>query len=113
MAFLVHNLPPVHVLVRKEYLYDLEKGHGEYTPGIWISVKSVQGKAFYFETLLPEYGALFDKLPISAFVWKEDHGDLPLDNLQLWDCFDYNLTVIKKPLLSRCEYYGKDKQMHP
>ena len=112
MAFLVHNLPPVHVLVRKEYLYDLEKGHGEYTPGIWISVKSVQGKAFYIETLLPEYGALFDKLPISAFVWKEDHGDLPLDNLQLWDCFDYNLTVIKKPLLSRCEYYGKDKQLH-
>ena len=57
MAFLVHNLPPERVLVRKEYLYDLEKGHGEYTEGIWISVKSVQGKAFYFETLLPEYGS--------------------------------------------------------
>jgi hypothetical protein len=113
MSFLVHPLPPVHVLVRKEYLYDLEYGHGEFTPGIWISVKSVQGKAFYFETLLPEYGALFDKLPISAFVWKEAHGDLPLDNLQLWDCFDYNLTVIQKPLLSRCQYFGKDKQLHP
>ena len=25
-----------------------------------------------FETYLPEYGALFDKLPISAFVWKKD-----------------------------------------
>lgn len=112
MAFLVHNLPPVPVLVRKEYLYDLEKGHGEFTEGVWISVKSVQGKAFYFETLLTEYGALFDKLPISAFVWKKDHGDLPLDNLQLWDCFDYNLTVIQKPLLSRCQYFGKDKQMH-
>jgi len=112
MAFLVHNLPPVHVLVRKEYLYDLQKGHGEFTPGIWISVKSVQGKALYFETLLTEYGALYDKLPLSAFVWKTDHGDLTLDNLQLWDCFDYNLTVIKKPLLSRCSYFGKDRQMH-
>jgi len=113
MAFLVHNLSPVHVMVRKEYLYDLEKGHGEYTPGIWVSVRSVQGKALYFETLLTEYGALYDKLPLSAFVWKTDHGDLPLDTLQLWDCFDYSITVICKPILSRCEFFGKDRNMHP
>lgn len=112
MSFLVHNLPSVHTYVRKEYLYDLERGHGEYTPGIWISVKSVAGKALYFETLLTEYGALYDKLPISAFVWKLDHGDLPLDTLQLWDCFDYSITVIKKPILSRCSFFGKDKNMH-
>lgn len=113
MAFLVHNLPPIPVKVRKEFLYDHEYGHGEFTEGIWVSVKSVQYKALYFETMLPEYGALFDKLPLSAFVWKEDHGDLSLDTLQLWDCFDYNLTVIEKPMLSRCEFFGKDKQMHP
>lgn len=116
MAFLVHNLPPVEVLVRKEYLYDHKSGHGEYTPGLWISVKSVQGKALYFETLLTDYGALYDKLPISAFVWKtNDSADdyLPLDTLQLWDCFDYDITVIRKPLLSRCEFFGKDRRMHP
>lgn len=113
MAFLVHNLPPVHVMVRKEYLYDLEKGHGEFTPGMWVSVRSVQGKALYFETLLTEYGALYDKLPLSAFVWKTDHGNLPLDTLQLWDCFDYSITVIQKPILSRCEFFGKDRLMHP
>jgi hypothetical protein len=113
MAFLVHNLSPIHVMVRKEYLYDLEKGHGEYTPGMWVSVRSVQGKALYFETLLTEYGALYDKLPLSAFVWKTDHGDLSLDTLQLWDCFDYSITVIQKPILSRCEFFGKDRQMHP
>jgi hypothetical protein len=113
MAYLVHPLPPVEVYVRKEYLYDLERGHGEFTPGIWISVKSVQYKALYFETLLTEYGALYDKLPISAFVWKTDHGELlPLDTLQIWDCFDYHLTVVQKPLLSMCEFFGKDKKMH-
>ena len=115
MAFLVHNLPPYFVYVRKEFLYDHQKGHGELTPGTWISVRSVQGKALYFETLLPEYGALFDKLPLSAFVWKEDANPdefLPLDTLQLWDCFDYNLTVIEKPLLNRCEFFGKDRKMH-
>ena len=115
MAFLVHPLPPIPVYVRKEYLYDLEEGHGEFTPGIWISVKSTQYKALYFETLLTEYGALYDKLPLSAFTWKTDvdmDNYLDLDTLQLWDCFDYHLTVIEKPLLSRCEFFGKDKQMH-
>lgn len=115
MAFLVHPLPPIPVYVRKEYLYDLEEGHGEFTPGIWISVKSTQYKALYFETLLTEYGALYDKLPLSAFTWKTDvdmDNYLDLDTLQLWDCFDYHLTVVEKPLLSRCEFFGKDKQMH-
>lgn len=115
MAFLVHNLPPIPVYVRKEFLYDHEKGHGELTPGIWISVKSIEGRALYFETLLTDYGALYDKLPISAFVWKEDYNRdelLPLDVLQLWDCFDYDITVIKKPMLSNCEFFGKDRKMH-
>ena len=112
--FLSHPLPPIPVYVRKEYLYDLEKGHGLYTPGVWISVKSNQNKALYFETLLTEYGALYDKLPLSAFVWKVDHDEpLSLDTLQLWDCFDYHITVLKKPLLSRCEFFGKDKKMYP
>ena len=115
MAFLVHNLPPVEVFVKKEYLYDLEKGHGEYTPGIWISVKSIMSKALYFETLLTEYGALYDKLPISAFVWKTNinlEDQLPLDTLQIWDCFDYDITVIQKQMLCECEFFGKDKKMH-
>ena len=116
MAYLVHPLPPRKVWVKKEYLYDLEKGHGEITPGIWISVRSIQAKALYFETLLTDYGALFDKLPLSAFVWKEDYdkdNQLPLDVLELWDCFDYNITVVEKPILGRCSFFGKDKKMHP
>lgn len=113
MSFLVHPLPPKNVWVRKEYLYNLEYGHGEYTPGIWITVKSVQGKALYFETLLTDYGALYDKLPLSAFVSRtSDHGDLPLDVLQLWDCFDYDITVVKKPILSRCSFFAKDRKMY-
>ena len=62
MAFLVANLPPLKVLVKKEYLYDHEKGHGALVEGLWVSVKSIQGRALYFETYLPEYAALYDKL---------------------------------------------------
>ena len=115
MSYHVHPLPLQLVYVKKEFLYDHTKGHGELTPGIWVSVRSIQSKALYFETMLTDYGALFDKLPISAFVWKEDFdkdNQLPLDVLQLWDCFDYNITVIQKPMLGRCQFFGKDKKMH-
>jgi|TARA_A100001388_G_scaffold244638_1_gene202592 hypothetical protein len=115
MAFLCSNLPHVDVFVKKEYLYDLEKGHGELEPGLWISVKSIQGRALYFETYLPNYGALYDKLPISAFVWKEDYGEsLPLSELQLWDCFSYDISVIEKNFLggNMCKYLSPQKKWY-
>ncbi len=34
----VINLPPKKVWVRNEYLYDLRRGHGEYTLGYWVSL---------------------------------------------------------------------------
>jgi hypothetical protein len=113
MSFLVHALSPIQVFVKKEFLRDHEDGHGEYLTGHWISVKSVLGKALYFETLITDYGALFDKLPISAFCWKKtEEEQLPLDHLQIWDCFDYHITVIKKPLLGRCEFLAKNRKSY-
>ena len=78
MSFLVCNNPTIPVYVKKEYPHDLEKGLEN--PSVWITAKSVMGKALYFETLLTDYGALFDKLPIRFFVWKEDYNeeDLPI-----------------------------------
>ena len=104
------NLPPRKVWVRKEYLRDLRDGHGEYVLGYWVSLKSIWGRSFYFETYMPEYGAMFDKLPIAAFLeWDSDHpegpvdpaiqGDLPLSDLQYWDSFDYDTQVIEKQFL--------------
>ena len=34
--FLQANLPPIELYVKKEYLYDLEKGHGELVEGLWV-----------------------------------------------------------------------------
>jgi hypothetical protein len=109
-------LPPLKVLVRKEFLYDFEKGHGETVEGLWVSVKSIRGEAFRFETYLPEYGALYDKLPISAFLWKPLAGpSLPLDMLQIWDCLSYYITVVDKPSLKglRAEFFAKDRETYP
>jgi hypothetical protein len=66
-----------------------------------VSAKSLAGRAFYFETYLPEYGALFDKLPISAFVTepKTPDPDLDLPNLQFWNCMDYGVIAIHKQFI--------------
>ena len=84
MAALICNLPSYEVWVRKEYLTDHQSGHGEYVKGIWVSAKSIPGRAFYFETYLPDYAAMFDKLPISAFL------SSPENLIQIWNYIIYN-----------------------
>lgn len=117
MSYLVANLPPIQCYIRKEYLYDFEKGYGEFEPCYWVSVKSIKGKALYFESLLTNYGALYDKLPISAYVWKTDIVEeelLPLDYLEIWDAFSYNISVIEKSTLSKLDVmvYMKDRNFY-
>ena len=106
MAELICNLPSVEVYVRKEYLRDHEDGHGEFVKGVWVSAKSIPGRAFYFESFLPEYGALFDKLPISAFLRepKIPNPDLDLPNLQFWNCMDYGVVAITKQFIGSMDY---------
>ena len=84
MPALICNLPAYEVWVRKEYLLDHKGGHGEFVKGVWVSAKSIPGRAFYFETYLPEYAAMFDKLPISAFLSEPEipNPDMELHNLQ-------------------------------
>lgn len=118
MSF-VCPLPPVKVFVRAEYLYDNQTRHGELVPGIWVSVKALRGEALRFETYLTDYGALYDKLPISAFLSPfvkdpDSTPDLPLDVLEIWDALSYHVTVVEKPLLKglRAEFFGKDRKLH-
>ena len=114
MSYIIASLPPVKCFVRREYLYNFEKGHGELEPAIWVSIKALRGQVFRVESLLPAYGALYDKLPISAYVWKTEHSDLPIDTLQLWDCMSYRFTVHEKIGLRNLgvKFLGKDKEWH-
>lgn len=112
MAF-VCPLPPMKVYVKAEYLYDQSSGHGKLVEGVWVSVKSIRGEAFRFETYLPQYAALYDKLPISAFIAQRVNKPsklLPLDMLQIWDAMSYHIELVEKPLLKglRADFYAKD-----
>ena len=118
MSFLVANTPRVRCYIRKEFLYNFEKGFGEYVPCIWVSIKSMSRRAFFIESYLPEYGALYDKLPLEAYVSRNHDLDrdtfLPLDHLQIWDCLSYDMAVIEKSNLRglKVKFFGKDKQFH-
>jgi len=102
---LICNLPAKTVWVRKEYLRDHQDGHGEFVEGVWVSAKSIPGRAFYFETYLPEYGAMYDKLPISAFVQSPHTPDVDMDlcNLQFWNCMDYGVMAITKGFIAEMD----------
>jgi len=102
----VVNLPSIDVWVRREYLRDHWDGHGEFVKGIWVTAKSIPGRTFYFETYLPDYGALYDKLPISAFVSDPvtPNPDLDLYNLQFWNCMDYGVVAISKNFIASMDF---------
>lgn len=112
MSYIVASLPPLKCFVRREFLYNFTKGHDEFEPAIWVSLKALRGQVFRIESLLPNYGALYDKLPIHAYVWHtESPAMLPIDTLQLWDCMGYRFTVIEKIGLRNLgvKFLAKDK----
>ena len=106
MSCLISNLPSEEVWVRKEYLTDHQSGHGQFVKGVWVSVKSIPGRAFYFETYLPEYAAMYDKLPIAAFLSepKTPDPDMNLPNLQFWNCMDYGVVTVNKKFIGSMDF---------
>lgn len=113
MSYIVGSLPPLKCFVRREFLYNFKKGFGEFEPAIWISLKALRGQVFRIESLLPAYGALYDKLPIHAYVWRiEAPAELDIDTLQLWDCMAYKFTIVEKIGLRNLgvKFLSKDKE---
>ena len=102
----VANVPYIKCYIKKEYLYDLTRGHGEFEECVLLAVKSMQGKALIFEAYLPAYGACYDKFPLSAFVWRTDiveSEQLKLGEIELWDAFSYDITIWHKRMLRNCD----------
>ena len=117
MAYLNANIPATYAQIRREYLYDLKEHHGEAEDCIIFGLASITGRPLLFHAIM-ENGAVFYRLPISAFIQKGfDVKKVPrhrLDELELWNCFSYYPSVISFDLLdgTRGKYFGKDKKLH-
>lgn len=93
--YLNADLPkPVEVLVRREFLYDFQKGHGEFVPAWAFGVVAKQGCCLGFYVLL-ETGACWADMPIHALVFDKEAPARRLSDIQPWDCASYDLTVIE------------------
>ena len=90
--FLNADIPQFYALLRKEYLYDLRAHRGEFVKVCAFGLASIPTRALMFH-VMTENGAQVARLPISALVHKRTAPNLPLDVLELWDAFSYELSV--------------------
>jgi hypothetical protein len=98
MAYLNANLPIINCLIRNEFLFNHEKGQGEFTPADVHSVASIQGRSPLFEAFL-ENGVNWTRRPIHAFAWDKKAEVLPLTEHIYWDCFsDYVDVKVRERL---------------
>ena len=117
MSYLNANIPPIYCKIRKEYLYDLKQHHGETQSCVVFGIASIPGRAILFHCLL-ESGAIYYRLPISAFIQKEfDRRNVPdqnIEDLELWNSFSYYPNVISFDFLvgQRCKYLNKNKKFY-
>jgi len=117
MAYLNANIPAMYSQIRREYLYDLSGHVGEAEDCVIFGMASISGSAILFHAIM-ENGAVFYRLPISAFVQRGFTSDqVPrhrLDELELWNCFSYYPAVTSYDILDgqSGKYIGKDKKWH-
>ena len=67
MAYLNANIPVEYAQIKREYLYDLKKHHGEVEDCIIFGMSALTGRAILFHCIM-ENGAVYYRLPISAFI---------------------------------------------
>jgi len=112
MAYLNANIPVIYCQIRREYLYDLKRHHGEVEDCMVFGIASMPGRALLFHAIM-ENGGVYYRLPISAFI---QHGfdvekvpRMRLDELELWNSFSYYPSVTVYDALS---ISGKDWEVN-
>ena len=81
MAYLNANIPATYAQIRREYLYDCKKHHGEVEDCIIFGLSALTGRSILFHAIM-ENGAIFYRLPISAFIQKGfEHAECPQEDL--------------------------------
>jgi hypothetical protein len=95
------NIPRFYCYLRKEFLYDGTAHHGEFEQVCVFGAASVYGRAIGFH-VLTDHGAVIWRLPLHALCHKSDALPKPLDWLEYWDCFSYEVSCTVFERLQEC-----------
>jgi hypothetical protein len=110
----IGSIPLMKVKVRKQYLYNLEKGFGEYDDAMVFGVTCAQGRAPVFHAMMPN-GAIYYRMPLMAFCTDEKASELTSAQTYFWDSFSYYFTVHRYAYLRDmdCNVWIKDDVWRP
>lgn len=86
------NIPPIECHVRGNYLRDQRDSHHLTFPCVVFGVSSIPGRSPLFHFLM-EDGALWWRMPISAFCKHPDSPPADIHDLVLWNSFSPHITV--------------------
>lgn len=114
MPELIADVPLTHCYLRTEYLYDEpDEPTGEYDEAYWFGITSIQGRAIMPQVITAR-GVLRQHIPISALCTKPHRAHIPLEALQLWNCFSYHVVARRWSYLDgfRCDVLLKDGSTH-
>ena len=92
--FITGSIPIEKCYIRKEFLYDEQKGHGEFEECIIFGVNVHKNKAVTFNIHLPN-GAVYWERPIHAFCHIKTNPAPKIDIAEFWDAFSYDFTIVE------------------
>lgn len=103
------NIPHLYIYVRAKFLHRGSDVGERLYPCVAHAIHSRGGKALMFH-VYTNFNAHFSLVPLHALCTKEITDELPLDMLQLWDCFDNEACWITYDYLygKRCQVMLKD-----
>lgn len=113
MGFVNEDVPVFEALLRDEYLYDLERGHGAFTRVAVFGVAAVPGRALGFH-VMTERGAQIGRVPIHSLCTKPCRP-LDLELVELWDVMSPEVSVHEYGYLRGrlCQTILPDRSRHP
>ena len=102
------NIPILECYVRGNFLRNQQDSHDKYFPCLVFGTASLTDRSPVFHFLM-EDGALWWRMPISAFCQRPDTPQADLHDLVLWNCFSPFVTVTKFEALDGMRMVYKDR----
>ena len=91
MAYLNANIPVEYAQIRREYLYDLKKHHGEVEDCIIFGVTCITGRALLFHAIMETVQSFIVSQLVRLF--KGDLTQLPSQGVDLMN-FSFGILLV-------------------